>query len=133
MGLVLNDLYDFLTSGGITTTIYKGFMPGSPDEAIQMVETGGFGSVYAFGRVVEERPSVQIIRRSPVADRARAEMNVIKNMLDGFGDRTINGTHYKWVMALQPPFPLGRDDTNVRELIAMNVSLARAVTTATST
>lgn len=130
---VVDDLADFLTScGGVTTTIYRGFMPDTPDEAMQIVETGGYPSVYAFGRVVEERPTLQLMRRSLVANRARAELNYIKNMLDGFGDRNINGCHYKWISALQPPFPLGRDMSN-REEFAMNILVAKAPSTATST
>jgi len=69
MGFVLSDLSDLLTSGGITTTIYQGFMPPTPVEAIQLVVSGGFEPVRAFAStagegIVVERPTVQIVRRS---------------------------------------------------------------------
>lgn len=130
---VIDDLADFLSSGGISTTIYRGFMPDTPDEALQLVETGGYPPVYAFGTtVVEERPTVQLMRRSSVANRARADLYVIKQLLDGMGDRSINGTAYKWVSVLHNPMPIGRDQSN-RERFVMNAIIAKAVTTATST
>lgn len=133
---LLDDLSDLLTTGGVATTIYKGFMPGQPDDAIQLVETGGFPAVHAMstgpGNAVEERPTVQIIRRSLVYNRARAEMQYIWRLLDGHGDRTINGTSYRWIAALQQPFALPNDETN-RTLIACNFTIAKAVSTATST
>lgn len=111
-------------------------MPPSPDEALQIVVTGAYAPVHAFsataGAAVEERPSVQIIRRSPVLQRALVEMNVIWKLLDGAGDRSINGTRYLWIEAQQSPFPLGRDESN-RSLVACNFSVAKAVSTATST
>ena len=133
---LLDDLRDWLTSEGVTTQIYRGFMPELPDDALQIIETGGMPPVHAMssaaGNAVEERPSVQLIRRSPSYERARAEMQVIFRLLDGAGDKTVNGTRYKWVSALQQPFALPRDESN-RSLIAMNVAIAKAVTTATST
>lgn len=136
MGFVLDDLSDMLSSGGVTTTIYKGFMPERPDDALQLVETGGFGAVHAMstgpGNAKTERQTVQIVRRSTVYNRARAEMQVIFRLLDGEGDRTIGGTRYYWIEALQPPFALPRDESQ-RDLIAMNVLIHKAVTTATST
>ena len=137
MGTLLHDdIADLLTSGGITTSIYRGFMPEGPDEAVQIVATPGFGPIHAFapsaGMAVEERPTVQIIRRSASLRRAFAEMNVIWKMLDGAGDRTINGTRYAWIEALQSPFPLPRDTTD-RSEVACNFLISKAVSTATST
>ena len=79
--MLIDDLDDLLSSGGVGTAIYRGWMPEKPDEAIQLVETGGMAPVpqmsSATGVVVEERPSVQVIRRSPSYQRARGEMGVI--------------------------------------------------------
>mgnify|MGYP001576753400 FL=1 len=136
MGFVAPDLADYLTTGGITTTKFGALMPPTPDDAIQIIETGGMPPVHAFssvaGAAVEERPHVQIVRRSMVYARARAEMNVIWRMLDGAGDMTINGTRYKWIESLQSPFSIGRDETQ-RELIACNFRVCKALTTSTST
>ena len=111
-------------------------MPEKPDEAIQLVETGGMAPVpqmsSATGVVVEERPSVQVIRRSPSYQRARVEMGVIFGLLQGLGGRTINGTAYKWVEAMQSPFALGQDESG-RTLIACNFRVFKALSTSTST
>lgn len=134
--MVLDDLIDITTSGGVTTTKYAGFMPETPDDALQFLETGGMGAVHAMssvaGAAVEENPSVQIIRRSPSYRRARVEMNFIWRMLDGLGDRTINGTRYFWIEAMQSPFPLGQDESG-RSLISCNFRISKALSTSTST
>ena len=133
--MLLDDLADLLSSGGITTTAYRGFMPEQPDDAIQLIETGGMAPLRAMAGsagTALERPGVQIVRRSPSYERARVEMQVIWRMLDGLGDRTLNGTRYLWFAASQQPFPLGRDDSN-RTLIAMNVGVVKDPSTATST
>jgi len=136
MGLLLDDLADLLSSGGVATTTYRGIMPEIPDDALQLVETGGLAAVHAMsasaGAAHEERPTVQIMRRSPVYNRARAEMNVIWKLLDGLGDRSINGTRYLWIAARQSPFGVGRDETN-RYLVACNFDVCKALSTTTST
>lgn len=133
---ILDDISDLLTTGGIATTIYCGFMPEKVDEAIQIVSTGGYPPVRAMsgepGNAKEERPTIQIIRRSMTLQRCVAEMNAIWKLLDGFGDRSINGTPYKWIEAMQSPFPLGRDATNRTEY-ACNFIVCKALSTSTST
>lgn len=133
---LLDDLADLLSSGGIATTTFKGFMPERPDEAILLVETGGFEPIRAMspiaGAAVEERPTVQIMRRSVTFQKAVAEMNVIWRMLDGFGDRSINGTPYKWIAAQQSPFPLP-EDASGRKLRVCNFLVCKGVSTGTST
>lgn len=136
MPFLLDDLADLLSSGGVTTTTYKGFLPELPDDALLLSETGGLPPVHAMsgsaGNAVEERPSVQVMRRSPVYNRARAEMNVIVKLLDGFGDRSINGTRYLWIAAKQSPFPLPTDASG-RFLQVCNFDIAKALSTSTST
>lgn len=133
---LLDDIDDLLTTGGVTTTIYRGYMPPSPDEAVQIIETGGLAPIHAMsggpGNAVVERPTFQVIRRSPAYARARAEMNVIWKLLDGHGDVTVNGTRYQWIEARQSPFPLGQDESG-RWLLACNFLAAKALSTSTST
>lgn len=137
MGALLVDLADLLTTGGIATTIYRGVLPEAPDDAIQLVESGGYPPVQAMRgardvSTVVEQPTVQITRRSSSYDRNVAGMNAVLRLLDGAGDRTINGTRYGWITAIQPPFDLGRDETH-RHLRALNVLVCREPSTATST
>lgn len=133
---VTDDLRDYLTTGGIATTIYTRYLPERPDDAIQITVTGGYPPVHAFsavaGAAVQEQPTVQIIRRSQVQERAEAEMNVIWRMLDGLGDRVINGTKYYWISAFGSPFTLPQDLTQ-RNLVVCNFLVVKAVSTATST
>lgn len=138
-----DDLSDLLSSGGVTTTIFKEFLPPSPDDAILIRVTGAYPPIRAMGSparsggigagmIVIERPTVQVVRRSPSALRAEAEMNYIFNFLDGVGDRTINGTRYNQITALQSPFPLAQDETKRTERVC-NFLIEKYVSTATST
>lgn len=133
---LLDDLADLLSSGGVTATVYRGFMPEQPDDAVQLVLTGGIAPARAMrsqpGQPVEERPGVQVVVRSPSLQRAVATSNFIWRLLDGLGDRDINGTRYYWVAARQSPFQLPRDGSQ-RSLMAFNIDVAKAVSTATST
>lgn len=142
MGLT-QDISDLLTSGGVTATIYQGFMPPSPNDAVCIVETGGFPPLRAMpgsagrggvgaGLIVVERPTVQVMRRSMSPQLARVDMGYILRLLDGAGDRNINGTRYNLISAMQSPFPLPEDETG-RTLIVCNFMAEKALTTATST
>lgn len=143
MGDLLTDLNDLLSSGGITTTVYRGHLPPLPDDAIQLVQTGGYPPDRAMpgsagrgglgaGLIVRERPTVQVIRRSVSPERARVEMSVIVRLLDGVGDRVVNGTRIGLISALQDPFQLPDDETS-RSLLACNFLVEREPSTATST
>jgi len=143
MGYLLDDIADLLSSGGVTTPVYTSFLPPQPDEAIQILDGGGFAPIRAMpgsvgrggvgaGLIVQERPTVQIMRRSQSPQRARAEMNYIFRILDGLGNRDVNGTRYGLISAQQTPFPLPNDETG-RRLQVCNFLVEKALTTATST
>ena len=46
--MLLDDISDLLSTGGVTTTIYKGFMPEQPSDAFVLTETGGQGPIHAM-------------------------------------------------------------------------------------
>ena len=125
---LLDDVADLLTTGGITTTIYRGNLVETPSDAIGLQETGGISPVRAMstgpGKAVFERPTFQIIRRSTSYDTARTEMTTILSLLDGLSQRTINSTRYAYIEATQSPFSLGRDDSD-RAMLALNFSAVR--------
>lgn len=143
MGYLLDDMSDLLTTGGVTATIYKGFLPPQPDDAVLILDTGGFGPIRAMpgsagrggvgaGLIVQERPTIQVTRRSASPQRARADINFIMRLLDGEGDRQINGTQYGLITALQSPASLP-DDESGRKLMVCNFVVEKALTTSTST
>ena len=121
--MLLDDISDLLTTGGITTQIYKSVMPEQPNDAILITETGGRAAVHAMssgpGNALLEQPGFQVIRRSQSYETARTEMRTVFQLLDGLSERTINSVRYSYVEAQQSPFPIGRDDA-LRSLIAVN-------------
>lgn len=138
--MILDDLVDYLSSGGIGTpgtTMFRGFLPDSPDEALALYETGGQAPVHAMtpgptvggaGVAVIEQPRVQVVCRAPSYDydTARATAHSVFKLLDGMPARTINTTEYLWAAAVQSPFLMGRDQAG-RVLIATNYDVAKRV------
>ena len=112
--MFLDDISDFLSTSGVTTTIRKGVMPETPDACVALYETGGIAPVHAMkataGRVVR-RPAVQVVCRATVDeyDTARTTAETIFCILDGMPTRTLNVTEYKLAAARQEPFLLNRD------------------------
>lgn len=136
--MLLDDIADLLSTGGISGTVYKGWMPDAGTTAVAVYETGGQRSVHAMGaepgQAVVERPRVQVVTRAAGDDyqTARNAANNAFRLLDGVRERTINGTRYLWICAVQSPFLMGRD-ANQRVLIAANFDVMKVLSTSTST
>lgn len=136
--MLLDDICDLLSSGGTTsdgTPIYAGLMLEQPDKAVCVYETGGMAPYRAMrgspGQPVAERPRIQVVARGAQMDYTtpRLKVNDIYRLLEGFGDRSINGVRYLWIGAVQSPFPMGKDNDN-RPLIAVNFEVVKELSTA---
>jgi hypothetical protein len=121
--MLLDDISDLLSTGGVSTTIYKGFMPEQPNDAIILTETPGLGPIQAMssgpGNASMEVAGLQVLQRSQSYSTARLGMQTVMNLLDGLSERTINATRYSYVTARQVPFSLGRDVSS-RSMVAVN-------------
>ena len=121
--MLLDDISDLLSTGGVTTSIYKGFMPEQPNDAFILTETGGRGPIHAMasgpGEAKLEIAGLQVIRRSPSYQTARDGMQTVMDLLDGLTERTINSTRYSYVEAQQTPMSLGRDKSE-RSMLSVN-------------
>lgn len=133
--MLLDDITDYLSSGGIGTigtNLFGGFMPDTPDVAVAVYESGGRPPDVAMGpsagAVAMEWPSVQVVCRATAYDYAvaRTKAHDAFKLLQGLPTRTINGTQYHWGMARQSPFLMGRDEAG-RVLIACNYDIAKAL------
>jgi hypothetical protein len=132
------DIADYLTSQGFgqTTTstggepinIFRNISPTDPAHCVMLFENGGAGTVHAMNSVpgvaVVERPAIQIRVRDKNHDTARSTINDVFKTIDGLRERTINGTRYLWIEALQSPFLLERDDDN-REVFVFNALVTK--------
>ena len=119
--MLLDDIADLLTTGAISTTIYKGYMAEQPDDAFGIIETGGMAPIHAMssgpGNAPLEVPGFQLIRRSSSYATARSGIQDAWDLLDGLSERTINGTRYSYVTSMQAPFSLGRDESQRSQLV----------------
>lgn len=136
--MLLDDIADYLSSGGLGTVgtdIYKGFMPETPNIVLTVYETGGQepsrGMAASPGQMQNERPRVQVVVRCSEYDyqTARTKLNDAFRLLDGFGDRDINGVRYKWIGAIHSPALMGRDEQGRVKLVC-NFDVVKALSTA---
>lgn len=130
---LLDDIADYLSSGGIGTVgtnLFKGFAPDTPNALTVIYETGGQAPVHAMnasaGQAVVEMPRIQVVCRATAYDysTARSTAHSVFKLLDGLPARSINSVAYKWGAAIQSPFLMGRDEAG-RVLIACNYDVVK--------
>lgn len=134
--MLLDDMLDYLSSGGVGTpnvTLFAGALPDESDDAVCVYETGGLPSVKTLGgtgaaSVAVERPSIEVVSRAVRYQDARLAAHLAFRLLDGMPARLINGVRYQWAETRQNPFPIGRDEA-ARFLIGFNVDLIKGQTT----
>jgi hypothetical protein len=138
MGTLLAlDLRDYLSSGlGAGETVTAGRLAAVPDRHVGVVESGGLPSTHTMapgpGLAQLEWPRAQVLTRATTYQAAAQLATNVHRLLDGFRPRTINGTVYEWIEAVQQPFFL-EDDANGRVVFACNYQIAKALSTSTST
>lgn len=136
--MLLDDVKDLLSTGGMTRPIYLGRTPAlAADSTVSLFETGGMSTLKTMSTgpgaaSTVERPRVQIVCRDSDYAVARTLAGICFNLVDGLRERTINGTRYLWMAAVQSPFYLDTD-ANARTRIAFNVDVMKTLSTSTST
>jgi hypothetical protein len=134
---LLDDLVTELQTAGVGTsgtTIFAGTIPATPDACVALLHYASESPDRLMGATgvratSVERPRVQVVARAMTYQAAESKARQALTALDWLGPKTIGGTRYFHVMALQrPPFFLRRDE-NDRTLMAFNVSVARQATT----
>lgn len=142
--MLLDDLLDVLTSGnggfvqGVNLFAYV-LPAAAQDRAMVLSETGGMGPIHtmnasAGNAQIVERPRAQlVVRGNPEGYQgARQDAENAFRILNGVRDRSINGTHYLWITAVQDPFALPPDE-NLRPHVAFNVDILKSPFTSTTT
>ena len=127
--MLLDDLGDYLSSGGMGTVginVFLSLLPDQPDTCVSVFETGGSASLHTMGGTnpVAENPSVQIICRAKTYTTARILAKDVDLLMNGLRNRTINGVKYSWVQGVQAPFFIARDANN-REEVGCNYNIIR--------
>lgn len=122
--MMLDDIADYLSTGGMGT-VYKDFMPTTPDTVVTIYGTGGIAPTHTMKAPhVLEQPRIQVSARSASLLTAHQTAKGAYELLSGLRNRTINGVLYHWVEAVQEPFLLGRDE-NARFTVACNYDIKK--------
>lgn len=127
------DLKDFLTTGGMTDTIFVGEAAERPAACLAITPTGGMGSRRTMSGTTANAPvehvRVQLRARAATYDACSAIMTQAYSLLSGMPERTLNGRRYYYASAVQTPYYLGLDEA-ARPVIATNFDVWRLETTA---
>lgn len=111
--------------GIIGTDLFINTMPDAPDAQVSVIEYGGSPSAMSMGgSVTVELPRVQISARNLDPSVAYEKAHDIYAALDGAMDKTLNGTLYFLLRALQPPFFLRRDERD-RPVYGFNLEIQK--------
>lgn len=122
--MILDDLSDFLTSGGMGT-VYKDYIPPSPDNAVAIYGAGGQSATFTMsGPCVLQEPRIQVSCRSTNLETAHQNARSVYQLLNGLRGRTINGVFYHWIKADQEPVLIGRDQ-NARFTVACTYDIKK--------
>ncbi len=124
--MLLDELKAYAVAQGVTTPIFKGLLPPSPDACIALHEYPGRDPEAGFGRagVVRERPRVQVeVRGAPddyVTPRTVAE--TLWQLFASITATTLSGTLYLTVWPVQSPYLKDRD-ANKRVVFGFNLDV----------
>ena len=123
------DIKDMLVAeSGLNLTfnsnLFIGRMPGSPRNAIAILDSYGFPPDLGLTEVGYERPSIQIIVRNNNYDAGMIIAQNIKDSLHGRSHETWNGTLYTVITCSSGPAPLGWDENSLAQF-SINFNLQR--------
>ncbi len=130
--VLLDDLSDYLTTGGVATAGTNMFIGGfldQPDEQVSMLESGGFPPIETMSAGpsthVAEMPTVQVLVRGGRNERQgpRTLANSVFHALSGLRNQTINGLKYHYIQC-QPPAIVDIDANN-RTVFSINCTITR--------
>lgn len=114
--------------GIIGTTVFIGRMPDSPDDCIAVYEYTGQAPLFTHDDTAPhiERPRFQIKVRNTSYATGRAAIESIYTGLAAIRNTTLTSAKYLWIMPLQQPFYLRRDDAE-RVEFAVNFECMKAL------
>jgi hypothetical protein len=131
MSDMLEELADYMDSqfswltlpsnatSGQEANFFKGKLPDTPDFAVAIYQYGGSKPFRTFGRVLFEKPRLQVMVRSFDYTEASNRSYEILRLLTPIASQYIGGTRYLQVEALGSPGKIGPDPKN-RERFTMN-------------
>lgn len=117
--MLIRDIAEIVQAGGEGTVginIFLGQLPDTPDDAVAIFATGGYKQTLPIPDI---RATAQVLIRAQAFETAYNWAWRIFNLLDdgGRGYRMAPSGREMVIKAMQPPFPLGRDDAGRAEMV----------------
>lgn len=114
--ILINDIAAYLATLGIGvvgTTIFKSYMPPTPDACIAVLDTGG---VEPSHDIPTKHPTFQVLVRSTTYALGKAKLDSIRSALHQARGELISGqTYFYYVFALSEGGHIGRNDRGLDE------------------
>lgn len=122
--MLLDDIADYLSTGGVAN-VFKDIAPDSPDTVTSVYGTGGRPSTHTMvAPHVLEEPRVNVVCRAKDLQTAHQNAKTVYGLLNGVRNKTLNGVLYHWVVAVEEPKSLFRDQ-NARFAVACNYDIKK--------
>lgn len=115
--MLLAEVSARISAQGLVTTgftVFQGFLPISPPQAIALYESGGTGPErFLPPTAAIDRCGLQVVVRGAPSDYAtpRLQIERLYQAMLGWGAFTQGGVRYLNFTPLQAPFPIDRDET----------------------
>lgn len=131
--MLLDDIGAFLQAEGLGTLGEDFFLstsPDTPDTAIVVREYGGEAPVMVHNTpgVAYELPRFQVACRAVDYETARLAAERCYRALARVANQQIGGARYLSIAPLQPPFPIGPDESG-REIVVFNCGVQKTLST----
>ena len=112
---MLDDLARFLQDNGVGTvgtTIFKTYVPKSPDNCVTIIDTGG----------PEQDPDIpndfatfQVLVRNSNYNNGRSKIDAVKDALHQVKNRTIGNNYYYYILAISRGGHIGVNENGLDE------------------
>lgn len=109
---MLNDIGTYLQTAGVgtlTTNLFLGMLPATPDNCVAVFEYAGLQPDLAHDGAEVEKPGLQVWVRNTSYATGRANCDLVIRALHPTANKTIGASFYQLIRVIQSPIPLGQD------------------------
>lgn len=126
MGLLIDEVAQHLHNnsiGSLGTSLFKSYMPESPDACISVLDTGGLEPSID---IPVTNPTFQVFIRSTTYSAGRNQLDSVRSVLHKQMNTQLvpNGIYFYYIFAISDGGHIGRDD-NGRDMFSINFRCKR--------
>jgi hypothetical protein len=121
----LDDLTTYLQTAGVGTVgtdLFQGFMPGTPNNAVCVIATGG---PQPNPDIPLRSPTFQVLIRSSVYATGETKLALVRATLHQLANTQMGSTYFYYILAISEGGYIGRDTAGLDEFSINFLCLTR--------